>query len=95
MSFLESAPKEDMFDLEKNLGMALRVGEINLKVMELLDTGHKVQLGVPEPTEVADFPREGKVLWWIENTACLIVIGQFGIQYSDFISSASWSQATT
>jgi hydroxylamine reductase len=62
LSFLESAPEEDIKDMGKNLGLALKVGEINLRVMELLDKGHREQLGTPMPVEVQDYPREGKCI---------------------------------
>ena len=44
------------------LGMALRVGEVNLKVMEMLDTGHTETLGHPEPTSVRTTPVKGKAI---------------------------------
>ena len=44
------------------LGMALRVGEVNLRVMEMLDTGHTETLGHPEPTAVRTTPVKGKAI---------------------------------
>jgi len=40
------------FDLNDFVGMALKTGEMNLKVMELLDTAHTARFGNPVPTEV-------------------------------------------
>mmetsp|Transcript_9857 Transcript_9857/g.16369 ORF Transcript_9857/g.16369 Transcript_9857/m.16369 type:complete len:619 (+) Transcript_9857:107-1963(+) len=45
--------------LDDMLGTALGVGEINLKVMELLDNAHTSTFGVPEPTTVSSIPSEG------------------------------------
>lgn len=44
------------------LGMALKVGEVNLRVLELLSTGHSDRLGVPTPTEVTLLPTPGKAI---------------------------------
>ncbi len=44
------------------LGMALRVGEVNLRVMEMLDTGHTETLGHPEPTAVRTTAVKGKAI---------------------------------
>lgn len=44
------------------LGMALRVGEVNLRVLELLSTGHSDRLGVPTPTDVTLLPTPGKAI---------------------------------
>jgi len=44
------------------LANALRVGEINLKVMELLDAGSTEKYGHPEPTVVTRRPSEGKCI---------------------------------
>lgn len=41
------------------LSTALGVGEINLKVMELLDNAHTTTFGNPEPTTVSSIPSEG------------------------------------
>ena len=40
------------FDLNQHLDMALRCGQANLKVMELLDKAHTDKFGNPEPTAV-------------------------------------------
>ena len=41
------------FDLENHIELLLKAGEINLKVMELLDKANVDRFGVPEPTEVS------------------------------------------
>ena len=48
--------------LEELVGWALRVGEINLKAMELLDAANTEAFGHPEPTEVRVTPVEGKAI---------------------------------
>lgn len=48
-------------NLAKNLECALKVGEINLKGMSLLDRGHRKRFGVPSPTKVSTSPKPGKV----------------------------------
>jgi hydroxylamine reductase len=42
--------------------MALRVGEVNLRAMELLDAGNTGTYGHPEPTRVRVTPRKGKAI---------------------------------
>lgn len=44
------------------LGMALKVGEVNLKVMELLDTANTKTYGHPEPTKVRVTAIKGKAI---------------------------------
>jgi hydroxylamine reductase len=44
------------------LAMALRVGEKNLKVMEMLDRGHTESFGHPRPTAVPVTARKGKAI---------------------------------
>jgi hydroxylamine reductase len=44
------------------LGMALKVGEVNLKVMELLDTANTKNYGHPEPTKVRITSIKGKAI---------------------------------
>lgn len=44
------------------LNMALKVGEINLKVMELLDKAHNETFGAPVPTPVRITPVKGKAI---------------------------------
>ena len=47
------------FDLDQHIGMALKCGEVNLKVMELLDKAHTDRFGNPVPTEVDTGTRKG------------------------------------
>lgn len=49
-------------DLNKYLGMALKVGEVNIKAMELLDKGNTGRFGHPVPTEVRVTPVKGKAI---------------------------------
>ena len=49
-------------DAGELLKLSLKVGEVNLKVMELLDAGHNGYLGHPEPTKVRITPVEGKAI---------------------------------
>jgi len=58
MAFLAADPT----DVESLLGMALRVGEVNLRVMELLDQANTSTYGHPEPTAVRIEPRAGKAI---------------------------------
>jgi hydroxylamine reductase len=44
------------------LGMVLRCGEVNLKVMEMLDTAHTTAYGHPVPTRVRIEPVPGKAI---------------------------------
>jgi hydroxylamine reductase len=44
------------------VGLALKVGEINLRTMELLDAGHTTTYGHPVPTPVPLNPRVGKAI---------------------------------
>ncbi len=44
------------------LGMALRVGEMNLRVMEILDQAHTSTYGHPVPTKVRVTPLKGKAI---------------------------------
>ncbi|XP_045171655.2 hydroxylamine reductase-like [Mercenaria mercenaria] len=62
LDFLVSAKKAERFDLGLNLQMALDVGATNLRVMELLDKGHRRILGTPTPTDVCTTPKEGKCI---------------------------------
>ena len=57
LDFLSSRQKQA--DL---LGMALKVGEVNLKAMELLDTANTKNYGNPEPTKVRVTPIKGKAI---------------------------------
>ncbi|MHC4237588.1 MAG: anaerobic carbon-monoxide dehydrogenase catalytic subunit, partial [Planctomycetota bacterium] len=49
-------------DVDALVSMAMRVGEVNLKVMELLDTGNTQTYGHPEPTVVRVTPVAGKAI---------------------------------
>ena len=49
-------------DIGKLTEMALKVGEVNLKVMELLDRGNTGAYGHPEPTQVRVTPFKGKCI---------------------------------
>jgi len=49
-------------DASELLGMALRVGEANLKAMELLDAANTETYGDPEPTRVRIEPVKGKCI---------------------------------
>lgn len=48
--------------LDDWVNLALKVGEINLKTMELLDAGHTKTYGHPVPTAVPLNPRTGKAI---------------------------------
>jgi len=48
------------FDLNRYLEMVLRCGEINLRVMELLDKAHTQKFGNPVPTEVETGTKRGQ-----------------------------------
>jgi hydroxylamine reductase len=54
----------DRSDLSLNdwVALALKVGEMNLRTMELLDTGHTGHYGHPVPTSVPLNPRPGKAI---------------------------------
>jgi hydroxylamine reductase len=56
---LLSNPANDATTL---LGMVLRCGEVNLKVMEMLDTAHTGTYGHPTPTEVRVEPIAGRAI---------------------------------
>jgi hydroxylamine reductase len=49
-------------DADQLLGMALRVGEVNLKAMEMLDKSNTDAFGHPQPTSVRIHPKEGKAI---------------------------------
>ncbi len=44
------------------LSWCLRCGEVNLRVMEMLDTAHRSHFGDPEPTQVRIEPVKGKAI---------------------------------
>jgi hydroxylamine reductase len=58
LSFVASEPT----DADELLAMALRVGEANLRAMELLDTANTGAYGDPEPTQVRIEPVKGKCI---------------------------------
>ncbi len=47
------------FDLNQHLEMVLKCGEMNLKIMELLDKAHTQRFGNPVPTEVETGTKKG------------------------------------
>ncbi|MDH7578371.1 MAG: hydroxylamine reductase [Bacillota bacterium] len=47
------------FDLESHIELLLKAGEMNLRVMELLDRAHVDRFGAPEPTKVQVGTRAG------------------------------------
>ncbi len=52
----------DPTDVDSLVGQSLKVGEVNLKVMELLDAGNTGRFGHPEVTHVRMTPKAGKCL---------------------------------
>jgi hydroxylamine reductase len=58
LNFLADEPE----DLNALLGMALKVGEVNLRVMELLDEANTGTYGNPVPTQVRITPVKGKAI---------------------------------
>jgi hydroxylamine reductase len=53
---------QDKFELNDLVALALRVGEVNLRVMELLDTANTGTYGHPVPTRVRVTPVKGKAI---------------------------------
>ena len=47
------------FDLDSLLEMVLQCGQVNLKVMQMLDAAHQEALGTPEPSSVYEGTKEG------------------------------------
>lgn len=62
LAFLMDKNNDGHHNLAKNLECALKVGEINLKGMSLLDRGHRKRFGVPSPTKVSTSPKPGKAI---------------------------------
>jgi len=58
LDFLAEEPR----DVDALLGMVLRVGEVNLRAMELLDAGNTGAYGHPVPTRVRIEPVKGKAI---------------------------------
>ncbi|HDZ62382.1 MAG TPA: hydroxylamine reductase [Nitrospirae bacterium] len=50
------------FNLNDNVGTVLKVGEVTIKVMDLLDKAHTDRLGTPEPVTVSEDKVEGKCI---------------------------------
>mmetsp|Transcript_29825 Transcript_29825/g.41234 ORF Transcript_29825/g.41234 Transcript_29825/m.41234 type:complete len:652 (+) Transcript_29825:136-2091(+) len=50
------------FDPEALLAMCMEVGELNVQVLQLLDTAHNERFGCPSPHSVSRVPVEGKCL---------------------------------
>jgi hydroxylamine reductase len=50
------------FDLNQHLEMVLKCGEINIKIMELLDKAHTQRFGNPQPTEVDTGTKSGPAI---------------------------------
>jgi hydroxylamine reductase len=59
---LDYLTREDTHTVDELLGWCLRCGEVNLRVMELLDAAHVSHFGDPEPTEVRIEPVKGKAI---------------------------------
>ncbi len=58
LDFLAGEPT----DVDQLVAMALKCGEVNLRVMELLDAAHTSTFGHPEPTQVRVTPVKGKAI---------------------------------
>ncbi len=50
------------FSIDELFELAMKTGEINLKVMEILDEGNTEVYGHPEPTQVRVTPKKGKAI---------------------------------
>ena len=57
-----SALLNEKLSLDEGLGLVLKCGEINLKVMELLDAAHTGTYGHPVPTKVSLGAKKGKAV---------------------------------
>lgn len=53
---------DNTLTLEDWIGLAMECGQINIRAMELLDTGHTETYGHPEPTEVSTGYKEGPAI---------------------------------
>lgn len=58
---LDALSEEDI-TVDGMLALCLRIGEVNLRVMELLDAGNTETYGHPEPTSVRVTPVKGKAI---------------------------------
>lgn len=68
------------FDLESLLELVLRCGQMNLRVMELLDEGHTEQFGQPAPTSVYEGTKAGPGI---------LVTGHDLVDLSDLLQQAA------
>lgn len=59
---LDFLTSKDAENIDKLTAMALKVGEVNLKVMEMLDAANTETYGHPEPTVVKVTPVKGKCI---------------------------------
>ncbi len=59
---LDYLTREGEHTAEALLSWCLRCGEVNLRVMEMLDTAHRSHFGDPEPTQVRIEPVKGKAI---------------------------------
>ncbi|SHJ48801.1 hydroxylamine reductase [Geosporobacter subterraneus DSM 17957] len=50
------------FNLAEHIGMAMKVGEATVRVMDLLDRAHTSRLGVPQPVKVSQDKVEGHAI---------------------------------
>ena len=48
--------------LDELVGWCMKLGKVNFKVMEMMDTGHTSKFGHPEPTAVRVTPKKGKAV---------------------------------
>lgn len=62
LDFLTFGDEKERHDLTKNLQLALKVGETNMRVLEMLDRGHRRNFGTPSPTKLHTMPRPGKCI---------------------------------
>jgi hydroxylamine reductase len=59
---LDFLTSDEAGEIDALLGMVLRCGEVNLRVMELLDAANTEAYGHPEPTQVRVTPVQGKAI---------------------------------
>lgn len=58
LDFLATKPE----DIGVMLDTCLKIGELNLKIMGMLDAAHRDNFGIPEPTQVRVTPVKGKAI---------------------------------
>lgn len=68
------------FDLESLLEMVLKCGEMNLRVMQMLDEGHSARFGTPTPTTVYEGTKAGPGI---------LVTGHDMLDLSDLLEQAA------